>query len=41
MTDSPDAIPCPACGTIPPGDYCADCDIIVSHDVDTCEDCDQ
>jgi hypothetical protein len=26
------SIPCPACGTVPPDDYCADCDIIVSHD---------
>jgi len=30
-------IPCPACGATPAEDYCADCDIIVSHD--TCDDC--
>jgi hypothetical protein len=32
-------IPCPACGVIPPDDYCADCDIIVAHDVDQCPEC--
>jgi hypothetical protein len=51
LTDGPDAdewhhghdcdqsIPCPACGTIPPDDYCADCDVIVSHDADECGTC--
>ena len=33
------SIPCPACGTVPPDDYCADCDIIVSHD--KCDECEE
>ncbi len=33
------SIPCPACGIVPPDDYCADCDIIVSHD--KCDECEE